>query len=578
MHRLLRVLPVLGLVAYARADISSAQDDILAGNYDGTLASTQVVNYLAGAGALYNSGFFGQRTIIANVEGGYVWGQHEVFDRSGLGLPNSPELMFSDGSVTGQYDYHATMVGHVLAGTGYSNGGLSTLGAGIAPLATLWSGAIATSFDPVNIGSFSTTDASFLTPYKTVFQGSFGSKADVVNSSWGFDDPAAVSNENRVLDGLAAQNSSVTFVRAAGNGGPTAAPGVGYNGIVVGSLGGSGDPKPYLRPSDFSSSAAADFYNPATGQTITGVRAAVDIAAPGEQFALAAYLGDSGSLAGTPYVTSTPATDQYFVFNQSGTSFASPVVAGGVSLLKDVSYVNFASQPNARDTRVIKSILMAGADATLGWDNGQHLVNGILTTTQSLDYVTGAGRINVSTSDAIYTAGTTDLPGNGGGSIASEGWDLASVPLGGENDYFFNLAFSANTELSISLNWFAGVSFDNGTGLGTPIDFANLDLQVWSVVNGVFTSEIAQSDSIYNNSEFLRFVVPSAGTYGLRVSFGSFVYDLTNSLTSEQYGIAWNATTLAPVPESTAWSAATGGVLMILAWRRWKLSRRPKTS
>jgi hypothetical protein len=578
MHRLLRMLPVLGFVAYARADISSAQDDILAGNYDGTLASTQVVNYLAGAGALYNNGFFGQRTIIANIEGGYVWGQHEVFDRSGLGLPNSPELTFSDGSVTGQYDYHATMVGHVLAGTGYSNGGLTTLGAGMAPLATLWSGAIATSFDPVNIGSFSTTDASFLTPYKVAFQGSFGSKADVINSSWGFDDPAAISNENRVLDGLAAQNSSVTFVRAAGNGGPTAAPGVGYNGIVVGSLGGSSDAHPYLRPSTFSSSAAADFYNPATGQTITGVRAAVNIAAPGEQFALAAYLGDSGSLAGTPYVTSTPPTDQYFVFNQSGTSFASPVVAGGVSLLKDVSYVNFASQPNARDTRVIKSILMAGADATLGWDNDQHLANGILTTTQALDYVTGAGRVNVATSDAIYTTGTTDLPGNGGGLIASEGWDLGTVPLGGNNDYFFNLTFSTDTELSVSLNWFAGVSFDNSTGLGTPIDFANLDLQVWSVVNGVFTSEIAQSDSIYNNSEFLRFVVPAAGTYGLRVSFGSFVYDLTHSLTSEQYGIAWNTTTLAPVPESNAWGAAIGGVLAMLVWHRWRLSRRLKTS
>jgi len=578
MHRLLRMLPVLGFVAYARADISIAQDDILAGNYDGTLASTQVVNYLAGAGALYNDGFYGQRTIIANIEGGYVWGQHEVFDRSGLGLPNSPELTFSDGSVTGQYDYHATMVGHVLAGTGYSNGGLTTLGAGMAPLATLWSGAIATSFDPVNIGSFSTTDASFLTPYKVAFQGSFGSKADVINSSWGFDDPAAISNENRVLDGLAAQNPSVTFVRAAGNGGPTAAPGVGYNGIVVGSLGGSTDARPYLRPSTFSSSAAADFYNPATGQTITGIRASVDIAAPGEQFALAAYLGDSGSLAGTPYVTATPPTDQYFVFNQSGTSFASPVVAGGVSLLKDVSYVDFAGQPNARDTRVIKSILMAGADATLGWDNGQHLVNGILTTTQSLDYVTGAGRINVATSDGIYTIGTEGLPGNGGGASASAGWDLATVPLGGENDYFFNLAFQTNTELSVSLNWFAGVSFDNSTGLGTPIDFANLDLQVWSVVNGVFTSEIAQSDSIYNNSEFLRFVLPSAGTYGLRVSFGSFVYDLTNALSSEQYGIAWNATTLAPVPESRAWSAAIGGVLMVLAWRRWRLSRRLKTS
>jgi len=289
-----------GLLSAAPVRALEAGDDTVSGNYDtGAFSSIQIVNYIVGAQRFYNSGYFGQNTLIANVEAGHIWSGHEVFDRSGFGLPNSPALSYNATSdpltspELGSVDYHATMVGNVLAGTGdLGNGNLSLLGAGMAPLATLWSGAIATTWDhtPANIGSFEISDASFLAPYKAFFGGTLGRKPDVINSSWGFDDPAAQAGENRILDALAAANSSVAFVRSAGNGGPTAAPGAGLNGITVGSLGGGADAHPFLRKSDFTSGAAADFYNPGTGITVTGVRAAVAIAAPGEDFALAAYL------------------------------------------------------------------------------------------------------------------------------------------------------------------------------------------------------------------------------------------------------------------------------------------------
>jgi hypothetical protein len=559
-------------LALVPARALTGESDILAAPYDETtqtFGSFEVINTLIGAGTFYSAGYLGQSATIANVESGLVWGGHEVFDRTGLSEPASPALSYFDASATGEYDFHATMVGHVLAGTGLrSDGSLSALGAGIAPLATLWSGAIATSFDHTDIGSFEISDASFLTPYRAFFEGTLGSKADVINSSWGFDDPAGVTKENRILTALAAANPTVAFVRSAGNSGPNAVPGVGFNGIVVGSLGGESDARPYLRASTFSSGAAADFHNPATGQTLTGVRAAVDISAPGENLVLAAYLGDTGSLAGTPYTDPTLPTDLYFL-NAAGTSFSAPIVAGGVALLKDVSHVYFPTLDAARDTRVIKSILQAGALQTTGWDNGQHLVDGVLTTTQSLDYTTGAGRLDLDKSAVIYVGGTTDVPGTGGGAIQSFGWDSGAVTLGAHNDYFFDLA-SSDGELAVSLNWFVNESFDSATGLPDYGSFANLDLGVWTVVNGEFTQEIASSQSLYNNTEFLRFTLAGSQTYGLRVSFSGVVYDLTNSLQSENYGLAW---AFVAVPESANWGVAAGLLMLVILWRRRKLVR-----
>jgi hypothetical protein len=562
----------------ARAIISSPYDS------SSGFTAPQVINDLVGANIFYDAGYLGTHVVIANVEAGHVWSGHDVFDRSFFGLPNAPSVLVNAARdpVTapdlGDIDYHATMVGNVLAGTADDGAGnLSLFGAGMAPLATLWSGAIATSFDhtPENIGSFEISDESFLTPYRAFFEGSVGGKADVINSSWGFADPAATSKENRILDALSAANPTVTFVRAAGNEGPTVAPGTGFNGITVGSLGGATDAMPFRRPSDFSSGAAADFYNPATEVTLTGVRTAVSIAAPGEDFALAAYLGKTGSLA-EYWDTANPATDLFFV-ESSGTSFASPVVAGGVALLKDVSYggVYLVGQSEARDTRVIKSVLMAAAAETAGWDNGLHEVDGELITTQSLDAKVGAGAMDLANAAAIYVGGTTDVAGLGGGVIALEGWDIGAVAKGGANSYLFDLSFEGPVLLTVSLNWFVNETFDALNLIPLSGSFANLDLSVWTVVDGVFVERVASSESLYNNSEFLRFGL-GVGTYGLRVTFDDVIYDLPGTLTSETYGLAWTVTA---VPEPGEWGAALGAVLLVIVLaRRRRLSNRRRAS
>lgn len=164
----------------------------------------------------------------------------------------------------------------------------------MAPEAQVVSGAIAVEFSGTDLGAFSITNESTVGVYKALFKGEGTLKADVINSSWGGGDTAASSEVSMALDGLARQNHTVALVVSAGNGGSAVvgSPASGFNNISVGSVGGA----TYLEPSGFSSQGASDFYNPQTGQTLIGVRSAVDIAAPGERMFLAAYLGNSGSL------------------------------------------------------------------------------------------------------------------------------------------------------------------------------------------------------------------------------------------------------------------------------------------
>jgi len=552
----------LFLLATARAGSPAveAAPDIYTGVYEnGSFQSLTFVNSVVGWDTFFNAGYFGYGRVIANVEAGLVWDGHEAFLRPD-GAPPAVALTLSGTGALSEADFHATMVGQVLAGTGYvagiGGGQLTYIGLGMAPLAQIWSGGIATEFSPTQTGSFSTTVNSTVSVYQSFFEGIGGIKPDAINSSWGGSDPAAELPESLAIDGLARQNSTVAFVASAGNdaGSPVSAPGSVYNGITVGSLGGAS----FLTPSEFSSSGAVDFYNPKTGQTITGVRSAVDISAPGENFVLAAYLGPTGSLGASTdpviagFVQDPAPTDLYFL-NQSGTSFAAPMVSGGIALLKDVAandlFNNLNDVPAATDTRVIKSVLMAGATRTEGWDNGQATnAHGVVETSRSLDDRTGAGALNLDRTAGIYLlAGTRDVAGTTGGAISVSGWDFANLQLGGANDYTFDNPFNTPVELTVSLNWFAGRSFDSQTSIGEDLSFADLNLEVWQVLNGQFLTMLADSRSVYNNTEFLRINLPT-GSYGIRITFNGLVYGTT---TGESYGLAWQSQTV-PEPSTFA--------------------------
>jgi len=213
------------------------------------------INQTVGATTFYNNGFTGTSAVVANIEAGYIWDQHLLLTQD--------TTEFSDPSVTGQFDLHATAVGSVINGVVPFDGllffnnqilPLSYLN-GIAPNAQVWSGAVATSWVDPGDGSyadgFNISNASVSTPYLeamvTGVPSANNQTADVITSSWSTSsDPDGLDYLAIMLDALANQGGK-SLVLAAGNSGQNAgtgltqtdsvfAPASGLNAITVGAL------------------------------------------------------------------------------------------------------------------------------------------------------------------------------------------------------------------------------------------------------------------------------------------------------------------------------------------------------
>ncbi len=494
------------------------------------------------ATAFYEVGVLGQNVKVANIESGHVWNGHEA-------LVQMPDKNYFSGlGALGDYSDHATAVGGIIAGLGPEvEGGYSYVSLGIAPFAELYSGAIAT--QTYDDGTFEFTDASLYTAYQHYF-----GQVDVINSSWGGKTPAANDTLAVMLDGFCRQNTKTTFVVATGNSGPgpneVGTPATGYNNISVGA---TGNPHAFDELAYFSSGGPGDFYNPDTGETISGVRAQVDIVAPGSYVAGPYYDAED-----------TSTTDLYTIAD--GTSFAAPQVAGAVALLNSVSYeLETRADPNwsdnARDARVIKAVLMASATQLGGWDNGQQTQNGVSftfssggmtwvqshdnvsVTTQSLDWYQGAGQLNLGQALDVYLG-------------YSGFWVLDSIAqdsMGNE----IHIELTADQTIAVCLTWFADRSVAEDAQITIVGDedqtdyavsdnaLANLDLELWLLGEDGTSLPVAVSRSIYNSVEYIVFEIEQDGIYAIRVTHNGMVYGQYSA--EEFYGLAWSV-----IPEPSA--------------------------
>lgn len=559
------------------------------------------VNEVVGAKQFYDMGFLGSRAVITNIEAGAIWNLHETLVGRVSQYIADPAIVATGTTQLGQFDYHATAVGHALGGLGQSH----WYQVGVAPFAQLWSGAIATSWGPPPApgyfsGGFNVTDTSFLYPYMKSMRigfvtGSGTVRTNVVNSSWGYSDSAGRAPGTIAIDALA-KESNVVVVMSAGNDGPTAntvgGPASGYNGIsVAATMTGSTQPY-YAQVASFSSRGPGDFYNPVTMTTATAARAAVDIAAPGAQLALAAYVGHTGgNVTGTN--AHADATDLYFG-SMAGTSFAAPLVAGGAAVMIDAAKFVAPAVPftttEMLDARVIKAVLMTSAAAPAGWNNGQQHVAGVLTTTQPLDQATGSGLLDLANAYRVYIGdplfignviivgeGTTmGLVGSGGGSgLQSRGWDLGTVlgqtsgTGGNANTYAFTERLTAGfNRITASVTWFADRTLGDTVDSAADTALADLTLQLIRTDAAGGEKLIAQSISPYGSVEFLRTDIPEDGNYALRVLGLDPVYNTTGGTLSTNYAIAWSI-----VPEPSGWILLAGAAAMGVAVGR----RRPVT-
>ncbi|MFZ4483969.1 MAG: autotransporter-associated beta strand repeat-containing protein [Chthoniobacterales bacterium] len=557
-HRLLSPIAVALLVSLAGlASLAASDLDLTA---EGSIeAESQLVSSVgggtfdlgafSGAGRYYSNGITGQNTKTANVESGHIWNGHEALAHVTNYFQSANT--WSNGNVAALYDRHATWVGLVIGGrqTG-TNANIKQQG--IAYGTDLISGAIATSWiGSAYAASFNISD----TTYRVAFTNAFA-QADVINSSYAYVDQSGSDNLTEFTDALLRSNPTTSYVVSAGNSGSGAntvgAPGSGYNTITVGAL---GNANTYNTVASFSSRGPQDFLNYSNGNPVivAGVRAAVDISAPGESVTSAYFGGQSGGNNPALSGSAAWATNANSYTTVDGTSFSAPLVAGGVSLMASAAktLVTLSNNNEARQNVVLKAILLTGADKTAGWSNGQAMTNGVITTTQSLDWAVGAGRMNLNNNWDIQVSGQTGVAGtNTGyqGKVAATGWDFGAAQIGLTNDYALSGRLLGGSTFTTTLSWLRERGY---TGMINAVDRAqaDLNLSLWQLgVNNVFDSVVAQSVSLYNNEEHLSFSLPSTGYYGLRVSYASNTFDLTGTWGTagnrQTYGLAWAGTAL----------------------------------
>jgi len=582
--------PVPGLFSNDAGGLTQPVSTVI--TWDGT--SGVAINSLVGADRFYNVGVWGQYSVTANVEAGLIWNGHET-------TSTLNDYYVSPGAA-GEVDEHATWVGGVLAGYNPNADPYNYpyYQLGMAPLTLLSSGAIATDWynatDPSTGQTqtyFDITPQTFYSAYNYYFTKSwahtvnygggisfqFFTPTSVINSSWGYEDSAGLDPYTKAADGLARANPLTTLVVAAGNSNsPTnssnnvGGPASGYNSISVGAVG-NYTVDQFTTIAVFSSRGPQDYYDPVHG-LVPSVRAPVDIVAPGTSLVSAYYggqTGGNGAQLSTTQVDTSGGANNYYSLGLAGTSFAAPIVSGGVSLLKSLSYLAGMTD-NSRDTRVIKSVLMNSATKLPGWDNGQYLnTQGVTVTTQALDWSQGAGMLNLNQAYDQYTAGTMDVPGTGGGTIAKIGWDYGSLQYLAHNDYLIQSSLQKSWILDVTLTWFRNLSAPIYTDNADPTQqtlttqdngFANLFLQIW---NADFTQLYASSQSIYNSAQELYYTLPADGSYALRVSYDGQMF---GTPVDEAYGLAWN---VEEVPEPGI-TVLLGVASLIVLGFRWKKS------
>jgi len=523
------------------------------------LATTSVgggtfnVNAFLGAGRYYGhtTPITGQNTITTNLEAGHVWNGHEAL--SHVTSFTQSAGAWGGGGVAPLYDRHATWAGLFIGGR-QTVANPSIRQQGIAYGTDLRSAAIATGWSGT---SYATGFGISFNTLLTAYDASFGT-ADVINSSFGDSgDPSGTGSLAWIADAYSFGGSKTTYVVSAGNSGPSAntvgSPGSGYNTLTVGALGSANT---FDSVASFSSRGPQTFGYFTNGGyvTVPGVRAAVDISAPGESLTSAFYGGQTGgnntTLAGSVNLGSDPAA---YSASVAGTSFAAPIVAGGAALVASAAKTlgPLASNPDASQSMVVKSLLLTGADKTSGWSNGQQNVTvggtSFLQTTQSLDWAVGAGRMNLDKTFDIQLNGQTDVPGTTGllGSVARRGWDYGSAVRGTNNDYIIDTELFGSSTFTATLSWMRARDFD-GQYLYEYAQ-ADLGLSVWALdASNNFTTLVARSASQYNTVEHLSFTLPAWGRYGLRVEYGSNTFDNTggqwgSAAFPQTYGLAWTA-------------------------------------
>ena len=425
---------------------------------------------------LQGKGYSGSGVEIGVIDAYLADGSHPAISGNYLGF----EKVVPGPSLTG---FHATEV----VGAAVSQDPVYT---GVAPGAGWWTVQTATRQMKTSL-PYQTTAGEMLAQGLGNLQ---GNPVEVITMSIGTSGLSnAMDQWSLALDHIAGANGKVITV-AAGNGGPgagtvTGLPPGAYNVITVGATGGSGQ---YISE-DYSQLAVYS----SRGPTADG-RCKPDIVAPGSLVHLPSLQGGWADV--------------------SGTSFATPLVAGGAAALigmgLDLGY--------SVDPKIIKSVLLNSAEKLPGW---------YAQPTRPLDLAQGAGQMNLEKAYRQY------LPGEQGpGTVRSVGWDIGEVPWDGQSLYGINMDVPAGQIISATLAWDRAVSTnseDIEKVVYTLDHLYNLDLYLYEAED--LTAPVAMSVSLVDNVEHVYCAAPETGRYVIGV-------DMAGAAAGEDetYGLSWH--------------------------------------
>ena len=323
-----------------------------------------------------------------------------------------------------------------------------------------------------------------------------GNPVEVITLSIGMDGNTAGTDQwSLALDHIVNTNGRTVTV-AAGNDGPgigtlNGLPTGAYNVITVGATGDTnGNPsQDYSVLADFSS----------RGPTSDG-RCKPDIVAPGSVIHLPTL--NNGWADG------------------DGTSFATPLVAGGAALLIDMGQdLGYSTDP-----KVIKSVLLNSADKLDGWNQ---------TPTRPLDYGQGAGQMNLRSAGRQYQFAEKDP-----GVVSGIGWDRQTLAHNEEKLYTMDVDLPAGAMVTATLTWDRIVATDREDVKKVIYSLDHLDdlnLQLYRQDDPL--RAVAASVSTVDNVEHVYYTVPQAGRYLIGVEMSG-----AGAGDSETYGLAWRVT------------------------------------
>jgi hypothetical protein len=240
-------------------------------------------------------------------------------------------------------------------------------------------------------------------------------------------------------------------------------------------------------------------------------------------------------------------------------SFGMPLVAGAATLIADRAQET-PSLGNADDPRMVRSLIMTGAEKLAGWSNSS---------TQPVDLKQGAGELRVNRMYDVLMAGEKTV----GSASELRGWDLGAGASGVQY-YFVDNTMGVAGNLSVTLTWnrvtgdpsdptgSARTGAANFTTLsGLPVlaasALANLSLEVLTADgNSTPLTSLAVSDSSVDNVEhiYLQNLAPGRYAIGVNGSLGT------------QYALSFNFVPEVPAGLPVGILGVVG--LGYLGWRR----------